>query len=240
MLDCDLDIMQEKVNHWLEVSKVGIVDLDLTNVPQTLVVLAGELDYIIPILKCIQSPNAKVPEYINQIRECMNIDYELNNPLFTVRSVLECDLDDEKRSFIIELKIKADEERRLKDLYAQIHESYMGHKIPITRYKQANNDKGVDKFYITAKDESDEYEFIDDKIFRLKQLLLNKYSSCITTDTKSLLKNFAKYLSFIIDFLLFQKFWFKCDDFISLNFSEFQREFNIEVKKINLNENIIF
>ena len=240
VLAADLDIMTEKVTRWIDVCKVSMIDLDLTNVPHILIENAAALDYILPVLKCIQSPNARgVPEYIDQIRECLGIEYQLEHPQFTISKVLECDIDDGKREFIIELKIRADEERKLKDLYKGIYDSYMTHKIPTSKYKQTNNiggDKGADKIYIQKKDEDDEYDYVDDKVFRLKQLLLSPYKAIINDDTKNLIKTFNKYLSFLNDFSFFQKFWFKCDDFFSINLSEFQREFNSEMKRINQND----
>ena len=130
--------------------------------------------------------------------------------------------------------------KRLRDTFNKVNDNFTQHKIPLklarTTSKQ-QNDKSGDRYVIWDEDFETEYEWIEEKLMTLKQILLSPYSDIISKEAHHLGTSFVKYLQFIDEFFNYQRFVTKAENVVFLN-PEFQKDLPNEYKKFN-NENTL-
>lgn len=237
VLNIDLAELEESINNWIEIGKTSINDLESIAVPKELLNNLSNYEKIIPILKCFKNENVNQPKFIDLLKQIINIDFDLNSEEFTMKKLMELDNIYDKSDEIFEISHRADEEKRLNDIYKQIYEASKVHKIPLSRQtnKKVGDKVSNDRLVIVEQSFVLEYEFVEEKLMLLKKILLNVYSSEIEEPVQALKQSLDKYLIFLNEFSQYQKFVFICEAIIFFNV-EFQKEMPNEYKKFN-NEN---
>ena len=126
---------------------------------------------------------------------------------------------------IVEINKNADEEYRIRNIYQEVYESYNKHKLPKSKHinQKQQGDKGTDRYSISDSDLQVEYEFIEEKLLILKQLILNPYSTDLQKDIVELVNNFNKYLNFLDEFSSYQRFITSTEPVVFFN-PEFSKE----------------
>ncbi len=235
----NLSEMEENILKWSEVGETAKQDLESQNVPNALLDNIKNFKQILPILKTFQNPNINENKFIDMIKKELDVEFNFDYAEFTVKRLIDIPDVLEKIDDIKEITLMADEENRIKQIYEKVLESYLNHKLPRSKYTNSKQqgDKNAERYAISDSDFQAEYEYIEEKLVVLKQLLLNPYSEPLQKNITTLVNNFNKYLNFLDEFCQYQKFINATEPVVFLN-PEFPKDMPNEYKKIN-NENAL-
>ena len=126
-----------------------------------------------------------------------------------------------------EINRRANEENRIKILYKENFDKFVGHHIP---FKLKVDEKGTSKYIIQFEDFDLEQEFIESLLAILNKEMLNPYVAVKQVELSKLITNIYKYQYFLEVFLDYQIYMLKIDSL--LGNTEFSKEFPSEYKKL--------
>ena len=216
----DIKNMQEKLEKWEYICKVGKVDLELSEVPDALMNELKIYKNMIPILTAVQNPNINQDKnFTLDIITLLGIEKKLDDKTYFLQILLDGNLEGKIEDFI-KLKEKENEEKKLKDEVAKIYSEYKPRQIPIP-----NTDDFYDKRIFQK-----EADFVEEKLYQTHQLFLNPYSAIVERDLMKIDTDLERYYEFINLYTQFQFLLFKKEGM--MNNQEFQKEFNTEHKKL--------
>ena len=165
--------------------------------------------------------------------------HNFDNFSFTLEKVFSLGIEEKVNSYIL-LSIQADEEKILTEKFSNCKSVYQDKRIPLVIFPRGNNinDK-AHKYYIKEEEINNEYDYVDERLMELQKMLLNPYIDILKDNVQLFLQNFYKYLTFLDEYSKLQTYWFKCENYISINAQELLKYFPIEIKKLNNIENSI-
>ena len=219
----DIELMKASIQKWNDLCKVAIVDLDIPNVPKELAKRVKVYDELVPVLVAIQNENIKNEAHLLIVLlDILHIDNKLDEPMYIVQKLLDINDLHTRYDDIIELNIRANEERKLKDLIKVISDGFYKRKLPI-------------KLSFNKKDFAREFEFIEENLMIVHKIYLNKYHDIISKDLERINSDLSRYYNFITLYAHYQEYIFKSDGI--LENGEFSKEMPAEYKKLT-NENL--
>ena len=160
VLNINLDEMTKLIQTWLDLCRVAMVDIDLPQVPLEFKKRVDTYNNIIPIIETIQNENVTKVDSLNSIlNELLFGEHKVEEYNITLNQIMENDNILNKLEDIKELNIRANEERRLKDLIKNTSESFYQRRIPMS-YNKEDFDK--------------EFEFVEENLRMLNRIYLNR------------------------------------------------------------------
>jgi energy-coupling factor transporter ATP-binding protein EcfA2 len=239
VMELDIFNMESHVEKWIEIGKVTEVDLENPNVPRVLLQKTKIYDLILPVLKTFQNTNIHTDDkFRDLISKTLKTDMDIKDKGFTLEKLMTLPDIQSKIPEVQELNNRANEEKRLSDIFYEVKDIFHAHKIPLKMErstKQQNNEKGAEKWVIYPQDYDNEYEWIEEKMMTLKKTLLSPYSDVIRERVNKLLLECQKYLIFLDEYAVYQRFMNTVD---SLFTPEILREVPSEYKRY-LNESLV-
>ena len=221
VLNINLDEMTKLIQTWLDLCRVAMVDIDLPQVPLEFKKRVDTYNNIIPIIETIQNENVTKVDSLNSIlNELLFGEHKVEEYNITLNQIMENDNILNKLEDIKELNIRANEERRLKDLIKNTSESFYQRRIPMS-YNKEDFDK--------------EFEFVEENLRMLNRIYLNRYCGCILDKLERIVGDFNKYRNFLTQFLNLQKYLVKLEGILET--PEFLKDNPTEHKKL-MNENL--
>ena len=228
VMDLKLDIMSEKIKKWKELSIISIKDLDNANAAKEFLENVKKYENILHVLLIIQNNNIQKVDYLKELLKNalnLNINDFMENS-FTLEKLMTREME-EIIPTLDEINKRANEEKRIKDIYKDTLEKFNTHHIP---FKSKIDEKGNAKYIMQFVDFDNEQEFIQILLAILNKEMLNPYISVIQEKFEILINNLYKYQYFLEIFYDYELYLLKVDNL--LNNTEFSKEFPSEFKKM--------
>ena len=223
----NIQLMKDNITKWNDLCKVALIDLDLPNVPNELLKRVKVYEDLVPVLTAIQNENIKnEPHLLAVLLEILHIENKLDDPMYVVQKLLDIGDLMERLDDIKELNVRANEERKLKDLIETIKLGFYKRKLPI-------------KMNFNKKDFAREFEFIEENLMVVHKIYLNKYCDIIFKELEQVNYDLNRYYNFITVYAHYQEYIFKSEGI--LENGEFSKEMPAEYKKLaseNLKRNL--
>ena len=229
VMEIKVDEMEEKIKRWKNLCIVSTKDLDNSQVAKEFLDKVLIYEKVSHILSIIQNNNIQKVDYLKELLKSAlslgSIDFNDNN--FLLEKILNIPGIYDNLPTLDEINRRANEENRIKILYKENLDKFIGHHIP---FKLKVDEKGTSKYIIKFEDFDIEQEFIESLLSVLNKEMLNPYVAVKQMELTKLINNIYKYQYFLEVFLDYQIYMLKIDSL--LGNTEFSKEFPSEYKKL--------